>query len=103
MALTNLDNLILFKNNKINTLEKLFPNPDILNLKYIFVDSSFYNEDFLEEIFLRTKNKNIKIFVLNCNENTKPDITHNTDYQNIKFLYRPLASSYIKALLRLYS
>jgi len=74
----------------------------IKSLKYLFIDYSFYGKDLLDEIFLNSINRKLVIFVLNCPEGTAERI-YNSDYQNVKLLYRPLANSYIKALLRLYS
>ena len=72
------------------------------NLQSTFSAYSFYNKNILEDIFLNTTSSKVVIFVMNCEENMLNNF-YNTDYQNVKFLYRPLANSYIKALLRLYS
>jgi len=87
----------------ISSSEELEQSLADLKLKYVFVDSSFYDKELIEKIFLASKNKNIKIFVTNATETTNKNVKYNTEYQNVKFLHRPLANSYIKALLRLYS
>ena len=87
----------------VNSIKELTSSISVLGLKYIFVDSSFYNTELVNQIFLHTKNKQLKIFVMNCDETTKTSVRYNSEYQNVKFLFRPLANSYIKALLRLYS
>lgn len=95
-----------FENEKIlliDSKEKLFKSLTLLGLKYIFIDSSFYTPELVNQIFLEMKNENIKIFVMNCTEDLSKEISYNTDYQFVKFLCRPLANSYIKALLRIYS
>lgn len=56
MALTNLDNLILFKNNRINPLEKLFPKESIID-KLDYSDEEYLNHiEFLEELLKFSKN-----------------------------------------------
>lgn len=56
MALTNLDNLILFKNNRINPLEKLFPKEGIID-KLDYTDEEYLNHiEFLEELLKFSKN-----------------------------------------------
>lgn len=85
--LKNLDNVI-------------FDNPDI---SLVFVDSIFYTKDLLERLTLMQKHKKINIFVLNCDEFCPQNLVYNLDLINVKYLYRPLATNYINALLKLYS
>ena len=95
-----------FANEKILTTdskEKLLKSLSVAGLKYIFLDSIFYSQELISQIFLNMKSQNVKIFVLNCSEDLSKEFSYNTDYQFVKFLSRPLANSYIKALLRIYS
>ena len=90
---------IFLLNSFINLREQISKN----NISYIFVDSVFYCEEFLQEVFLLKNKQKINIFVLNCEELKPQKISYNNDFFNIKFLHRPLANNYIKALLSLYS
>ena len=73
------------------------------NISYIFVDSVYYNDDFMEDVTLLKSNNKLIIFVLGCDSHTPKHVDFNTDSQTVKFLYRPLANDYIKALLNSYS
>lgn len=93
-----------FSANKISVINSMSKIPyGESNISYIFIDSLYYDENFVEDItLLQSKNK-IKIFVLGCDNHTPKRVNFNTDSQIVKFLYRPLANDYIKALLNLYS
>ncbi len=73
------------------------------NIVCIFVDSKLYNDDFVNDVTLLSNRNKIVIFVLGCDECMPENISFNSDYQTVKFLHRPLASSYVNALLQLYS
>ena len=88
---------------KLNSTENLIQKIGRNKISYIFIDKTLFSEDFVNDTLLLKNTNKIKIFVLNCSENDGKNITYNTDFQDIKFLYKPLANNYIKALLRLYS
>lgn len=56
MALTNLDNLILFKNNKINPLEKLFPKEQVIDKLDYAEEEYLKHNEFLDELLKFSKN-----------------------------------------------
>lgn len=56
MALTNLDNLILFKSKKENPLEKLFPKENIIDKLDYNEDEYEKHQDYLDEIYKFSKN-----------------------------------------------
>ena len=87
----------------LDSAKNITKNPFINNISYIFIDFSLFTEEFLQELTLLNTKKKIRIFVMNTVEEAKPNLLLNTDYLEVKFLYRPLANNYIKALLRLYS
>ena len=90
---------ILVLNSTDNLSKKIGKN----KISYIFIDKKLFTQDFIQETFLIKSTNKIKIFVLNCEDSEEQNIKYNTEFQDIKFLHRPLANNYIKALLSLYS
>lgn len=87
----------------LNSCENILLKKNLLkDIKFIFIDYALYNKDFLNELYL-IKNNKIKIFITDVPEINNKRFLHNSDFQDIVFLQRPLANNYINALLRLYS
>lgn len=87
----------------ISDLKSLKTNINLAFVKYIFIDSKMFDKSLIDEIFLKQNNRNVKIFVMNCDNVYSQNYKYNNDFQNIKFLYRTLDKNYIKALISLYS
>jgi len=72
------------------------------NVSYIFVPSYLYNDDLISKLVLSNNANKINVFVLDCNLKQPDRVFFNTDFLNVKFLYRPLSKEYIQILFKIY-
>lgn len=90
------------KNIFINNDTDYFDEIDFEKLNYLFIDDEFFTEDIALQIFMGLKKNHLKVFVLNHDINNTSVINFNSDSMSVKYLYRPLAKDYIKALIKIY-
>ena len=70
------------------------------NFNFVFIDYELFDEEILNEIFLRAKDK-IYIFVTNSSMKKLFAKKYNSEQIKINFLYRTIEKDYINALIKI--
>ncbi|MDD3594267.1 MAG: hypothetical protein PHX18_06540 [Candidatus Gastranaerophilales bacterium] len=90
------------KNIFINNDSSYFDEIDFNKLNFLFIDDEFFTQELAAKIFMGLEKNRLKIFVLNHDINSSDTINFNSDFISVKYLHKPLAKDYIKALIKIY-